>query len=152
MSRALSVIRIVAPRFLAISNMKKIYEPAWFFSNLILFLDVFLDGQFEQWCIADEQTPDDELQVALDWACGKGGANCSMIQVNQPCYVPNTVREHASYAFNSYYQKFKNKGGSCYFKGAAMITELDPSKKHQLIISFFFCLIIISKLITTAIV
>ncbi|KAK2648429.1 hypothetical protein Ddye_015918 [Dipteronia dyeriana] len=86
------------------------------------------DGEFEQWCIADEQTPDDELQGALDWACGRGGgADCSKIQVNQPCYYPNTVRYHASYAFNSYYQKYKHKGGSCYFKGAAMITELDPS-------------------------
>ncbi|KAF8414238.1 hypothetical protein HHK36_002238 [Tetracentron sinense] len=85
------------------------------------------DGQFEQWCIADEQTPDDELQTALDWACGRGGANCSRIQRNQPCYFPNTVKDHASYAFNNYYQKFKNKGASCYFNGAAMATELDPS-------------------------
>ncbi|KAF2284816.1 hypothetical protein GH714_030806 [Hevea brasiliensis] len=85
------------------------------------------DGQLEQWCIADEQTPDGELQAALDWACGKGGADCRMIQVNQPCYLPNTVRDHASYAFNNYFQKFKHNGGSCYFRGAAIITELDPS-------------------------
>ncbi|KDO58432.1 hypothetical protein CISIN_1g033379mg [Citrus sinensis] len=84
------------------------------------------NGENEQWCIADEQTPDDELQAAMDWACGNG-ADCSKIQMNQPCYYPNTTRDHASYAFNSYFQKFKNKGGSCYFKGAAVITELDPS-------------------------
>ncbi|XP_050208025.1 glucan endo-1,3-beta-glucosidase 1 [Mercurialis annua] len=87
-----------------------------------------LDGQLEeQWCIADEQTPDEELQMALDWACGAGGADCSMIQMNKPCYYPNTVRDHTSYAFNSYFQRFKHKGGSCYFRGAALITELDPS-------------------------
>ncbi|KAM7495277.1 hypothetical protein LguiB_029886 [Lonicera macranthoides] len=85
-------------------------------------------GQFEQWCIADEQTSDSELQVALDWACGKGGGDCSKIQVNQPCYLPNNVRDHASYAFNNYYQKFKHKGATCWFRGAAMTTELDPSK------------------------
>ncbi|WCJ37410.1 Carbohydrate-binding X8 domain superfamily protein [Euphorbia peplus] len=85
------------------------------------------DAELEQWCIADEQTPDDELQMAIDWTCGKGGANCSMIQLDKPCYLPNTVKAHASYAFNDYFQKFKNKGGSCYFKGAALITELDPS-------------------------
>ncbi|KAG6719274.1 hypothetical protein I3843_04G184600 [Carya illinoinensis] len=101
---------------------------------MILFAVLFMsivpqktDGEFEQWCIADEQAPDEELQVALDWACGKGGADCIKIQVNQPCYFPNTVRDHASYAFNDYFQKFKHKGGSCYFKGAALITELDPS-------------------------
>ncbi|KAG6748755.1 hypothetical protein POTOM_048688 [Populus tomentosa] len=99
-------------------------------SHTFLFVCVWkqiLDGELEQWCVADEQTPDDELQIALDWACGKGGADCGKIQVNQPCYLPNTVRDHASYAFNSYFQKFKHKGGSCYFKGAAIITELDPS-------------------------
>ncbi|KAF2292394.1 hypothetical protein GH714_021777 [Hevea brasiliensis] len=85
-----------------------------------------LDGELEQWCIADEKTPDGELQAALDWACGGGGADCSMIQENQTCYLPNTVRDHASFAFNNYFQKFKHKGGSCYFKGAAIITELDP--------------------------
>ncbi|KAK6259573.1 hypothetical protein SCA6_014047 [Theobroma cacao] len=98
------------------------------FSKMLFPVLVMPVGEFEQWCIADEQTPDDELQAALDWACGKGGADCSKIQVNQPCYFPNTMRNHASYAFNDYFQKFKHKGGSCYFKGAAMITELDPSK------------------------
>lgn len=83
----------------------------------------------KEWCVADEQTPDDILQQALDWACGYGGADCRMIQHNKPCYLPNNVRDHASYAFNNYWQKFKNKGGSCYFKSAAMITDLDPSKK-----------------------
>ncbi|XP_022966757.1 PLASMODESMATA CALLOSE-BINDING PROTEIN 5-like isoform X2 [Cucurbita maxima] len=85
------------------------------------------EGQFEEWCIADEQVPDDELQRALDWACGKGGANCGDIQVKRPCFYPDTVRDHASYAFNSYYQKFKHKGASCFFNSAAMVTALDPS-------------------------
>ncbi|KAM7270505.1 hypothetical protein ACFE04_029719 [Oxalis oulophora] len=86
------------------------------------------DAEYEQWCVADEQTPDDQLQAAMDWACGQGGADCSMIQVNKACYNPNTVRDHASYAFNTYYQNFKRNGGSCFFKGAALITEQDPSK------------------------
>ncbi|CAJ1971588.1 unnamed protein product [Sphenostylis stenocarpa] len=84
-------------------------------------------AEFEQWCVADEQSTENELQTALDWACGKGGADCRKIQMNQPCYFPNTLKDHASYAFNSYYQKFKHSGGSCYFRGAAMTTEVDPS-------------------------
>ena len=85
------------------------------------------DGQFEQWCVVDEQATNDELQRAQNWACGEGGADCSQIQVDQPCYFPNTTRDHTSYVFNNYYQKFKNSGANCYLKGLAMTTELDPS-------------------------
>ncbi|VAI22013.1 unnamed protein product [Triticum turgidum subsp. durum] len=81
----------------------------------------------KQWCIVDEQTPDDILQIALSWACGPGGADCTMIEPNKSCYLSNTVRDHASYAFNSYWQKYKKHGGSCYFNAAAMVTDLNPS-------------------------
>ncbi|KAF3451853.1 hypothetical protein FNV43_RR07949 [Rhamnella rubrinervis] len=84
-------------------------------------------GQFADWCIADEQVPDDVLQEALDWACAENRADCSKIRENQPCYLPNTVRDHASYAFNDYYQKFKHKRATCYFNSAAFITAIDPS-------------------------
>ncbi|GMH26858.1 hypothetical protein Nepgr_028701 [Nepenthes gracilis] len=82
----------------------------------------------EEWCVADEQTLAEELQRALDWACGSGGADCSGVQLGQPCFLPNTLKDHASYAFNNYYQKFKHKGATCYFNSAAMITSLNPSK------------------------
>lgn len=95
-----------------------------------------------QWCIADEQATDELLQQALDWACGVGGADCRMIQPNKPCYLPNTLKDHASFAFNSYWQKFKNKGGSCYFSAAAMVTDLNPSKAH--LFFYFMTLIAIS--------
>ncbi|KAK4439454.1 Glucan endo-1,3-beta-glucosidase 12 [Sesamum alatum] len=95
---------------------------------LIFLLSVFqnTDGQFEDYCIADEQTPDDQLLAAMNWACGNG-ADCSAIQENQPCYLPNTPKDHASYAFNSYYQNMKHKGASCYFNAAAVLTGLNPS-------------------------
>ncbi|XP_057765057.1 glucan endo-1,3-beta-glucosidase 4-like isoform X2 [Salvia miltiorrhiza] len=84
------------------------------------------DGQFADYCIADEQTPEDEVVQAMKWACGNG-ADCSAIGENGVCYLPNTVKDHASYAFNSYYQNMKHKGGSCYFNAAAILSDLDPS-------------------------
>ncbi|XP_047339675.1 glucan endo-1,3-beta-glucosidase 4-like [Impatiens glandulifera] len=84
-------------------------------------------GSYMEWCIADQQMPDDVLQRELNWACSNG-ADCSKIQPNQVCFKPNTVRAHASYAFNSYYQKQKHKDhNSCLFRSAAFITEVNPS-------------------------
>lgn len=87
-----------------------------------------LGGQLDQeWCIADEQTLDEELEMAMKWACEAGGADCSKIQENQECFWPNTTQHHASYAFNNYYQRFKQQGATCYFNSAALVTALDPS-------------------------
>lgn len=81
----------------------------------------------KQWCVADNQLTDDILQQALDWACGPGHADCTAIQPKKPCYLPNTVKDHASYAFNSYWQKFRKQGATCNFHAAAMVTDIDPS-------------------------
>lgn len=85
------------------------------------------EGAVAQWCVADPQAPDAFLQNTLDWACSSGGADCSSIQPNAPCFDPNTMLGHASVAFNSYWQKFKQQGASCYFNSAAFVTETNPS-------------------------
>ncbi|KAF2314652.1 hypothetical protein GH714_028250 [Hevea brasiliensis] len=78
------------------------------------------------WCIASPTASETALQVALDYACGYGGAECSAIQPGASCYNPNTVRDHASYAFNDYYQK-NPIPTSCVFGGTAQLTNTDPS-------------------------
>nr|XP_043622584.1 PLASMODESMATA CALLOSE-BINDING PROTEIN 4-like [Erigeron canadensis] len=78
------------------------------------------------WCIASPSASETSLQVALDYACGYGGADCSAIQPGATCYNPNTVRDHASYAFNAYYQK-NPAPTSCSFGGVAQLTTTDPS-------------------------
>ncbi|PIM99886.1 Glucan endo-1,3-beta-D-glucosidase [Handroanthus impetiginosus] len=96
---------------------------------LIFFLSIWIQGsdaQFEDYCIADNQASEDELVNAMRWACSNG-ADCSAIQDYQNCYFPNTTKDHASYAFNSYYQNMKHSGASCYFTATAILTGLDPS-------------------------
>ncbi|KAL8248304.1 hypothetical protein R6Q59_005172 [Mikania micrantha] len=78
------------------------------------------------WCVASQSASETALQVALDYACGYGGADCSAIQPGASCYNPNTVHDHASYAFNSYYQK-NPAPTSCSFGGVAQLTNTDPS-------------------------
>lgn len=85
------------------------------------------DTTNQTFCIAMDGVDARTLQAALDWACGPGRANCSEIQPGEGCYQPNNVKNHASYAFNSYYQKEGRGSGSCDFKGVAMITTTDPS-------------------------
>lgn len=78
-------------------------------------------------CVAKQDADSDKLQAGLNWACGQGHANCAAIQEGQPCYSPNTVANHASYAYNDYYQKMQGVGGTCDFQGTAMTTTVDPS-------------------------
>ncbi|KAL8533682.1 hypothetical protein ACS0TY_009905 [Phlomoides rotata] len=79
-------------------------------------------------CVAKPGADDRLLQNGLNWACGPGQANCTAAQQGQPCYTPNTYQNHASYAYNDYYQKKHSSGGTCDFDGTATITSVDPSK------------------------
>ncbi|OAY26441.1 extensin isoform X2 [Manihot esculenta] len=78
------------------------------------------------WCVAKPSVPDPIIQEAMNYACASG-ADCGSIQPNGPCFQPNTLFAHASYAFNSYWQRTKVAGGTCSFGGTAMLVTVDPS-------------------------
>ncbi|CAN1178940.1 Glucan endo-1,3-beta-glucosidase 4 [Linum perenne] len=78
-------------------------------------------------CVAKPNADPDKLKAGLDWACGQGGANCSPVQKGRPCFQPDSFQNHASYAFNDYYQKMHGSGATCDFDGTATITKVDPS-------------------------
>ncbi|AET00404.1 putative X8 domain-containing protein [Medicago truncatula] len=78
------------------------------------------------WCVASPSASQIGLQVALDYACGYGGTDCSAIQPGGSCYNPNSIHDLASYAFNKYYHK-NPVPNSCNFGGTAVITSTNPS-------------------------
>lgn len=77
------------------------------------------------WCVCKDGS-DAALQRTLDYACG-AGADCNPIHLNGPCFQPNTVKAHCSYAVNSFFQKKAQGQGSCDFAGTATVTTTDPS-------------------------
>jgi hypothetical protein len=85
----------------------------------------FVDGV--TWCVARPGVSQEDLQNALDWACGQGGADCTPLQPGGRCYQPDTLLSHASYAFNIFYQQNGNSDIACNFGGAGTIIKRNPS-------------------------
>ncbi len=101
--------------------------------HLLLRPEARLLQQAEQWCVAKEGEANSALQGALDWTCGplegQGQVDCSPIQSTGICYLPNTLQDHSSWAFNEYYQQHLTGADSCDFGGNAVITTTNPSKQ-----------------------
>ncbi|KAL7093693.1 hypothetical protein ACP275_11G055000 [Erythranthe tilingii] len=79
------------------------------------------------WCVASNNASESDLRNGLDWACGPGNVDCSAIQPSQPCFEPDSLASHASYAFNSYYQQNGATDIACTFGGAGFRTNKNPS-------------------------
>ncbi|WJX26007.1 hypothetical protein P8452_14990 [Trifolium repens] len=80
------------------------------------------------WCIASSKATQMDLQNAINWACGtSGNVDCTAIQPSQPCFQPDNLVSHASYAFNSYYQQNGASAVACSFGGTGVIVDKDPT-------------------------
>ncbi|KAJ7954299.1 putative Glucan endo-1,3-beta-glucosidase [Quillaja saponaria] len=85
------------------------------------------DTTNQTFCVAKNNADPKMLQAGLDWACGPGKVDCSPLLQGQPCYDPDNVVAHATYAFNAYFQQMAKSPGTCDFKGVAIITTTNPS-------------------------
>ncbi|MCO5567836.1 hypothetical protein L7F22_021532 [Adiantum nelumboides] len=81
------------------------------------------------WCVASPDAPQASLQAALDYLCSSNSTiNCEPLSVGKPCHNLTTVREHASYAINAYWQTtFAVNTTNCDFNSAAALTIVNPS-------------------------
>ncbi|KAI8015679.1 hypothetical protein LOK49_LG05G01247 [Camellia lanceoleosa] len=79
----------------------------------------------KKWCVAN----DEALQANTDFVCSSssGWADCTPIEERGPCFDPNTVRSHASYAMTAYYQANSQNDFNCDFINTGVITVADPS-------------------------
>ncbi|KAG0606643.1 hypothetical protein M758_9G157800 [Ceratodon purpureus] len=79
------------------------------------------------WCIAKDGVSEAVLQTSIDFACGVGGVDCTPINANGTCFLPDTRYSHASWAINAFYVNSTDGIAACNFQGAARITTSDPS-------------------------
>ncbi|KAK1577187.1 hypothetical protein Q3G72_019654 [Acer saccharum] len=85
------------------------------------------DTTNQTYCTAKDGSDPKMLQAALDWACGPGKVDCSALLQGKPCYEPDNVIAHATYAFDTYYHQMGKSPEACNFNGVAAITTTDPS-------------------------
>ncbi|XP_031280681.1 glucan endo-1,3-beta-glucosidase [Pistacia vera] len=80
----------------------------------------------KKWCLPKRGAEIEALQSNIDYVCGLG-LDCGAIQVGGSCFLPNTVRAHAAYAMNVYYQAMGRNDYDCDFKQTGAISDVDPS-------------------------
>ncbi|PIA54610.1 hypothetical protein AQUCO_00900879v1 [Aquilegia coerulea] len=81
------------------------------------------------WCVVAKEMEKNspELKSALTYACGQRKGTCDAIKPGKECYKQGNLALQASYAFASYWAKFKRLGATCYFNGLGVLTAKDPS-------------------------
>ncbi|VFQ66644.1 unnamed protein product [Cuscuta campestris] len=78
------------------------------------------------YCLCKDGIAESQLQKNIDFACGSG-ADCGPILQNGPCFSPNSVNDHCSYAVNSYFQRQSPSGADCNFSGTTTLSPNPPA-------------------------
>ncbi|CBI31680.3 unnamed protein product, partial [Vitis vinifera] len=80
----------------------------------------------KKWCVPKPDATDEALQSNINYVCSTG-VDCKPIQPGGACYDPNTIRSHASYAMNAYYQTSGRHDFNCDFANTGVLATSDPS-------------------------
>ncbi|XXG85618.1 hypothetical protein AAC387_Pa11g0663 [Persea americana] len=81
------------------------------------------------WCVPESEANMEVLQANIDFVCGQG-LDCGPIQAGGSCFFPDSVRAHAAFAMNAYYQAAGRNSYNCDFGQTGKITTIDPSYGH----------------------
>ncbi|RZC78762.1 hypothetical protein C5167_002956 [Papaver somniferum] len=81
----------------------------------------------KQWCVPTQTATDAQLQANINYVCSQGTVDCKPIQAGGACFNPNSLKAHAVYAMNAYYQKSGRHAFNCDFSKTGVITSADPS-------------------------
>lgn len=81
----------------------------------------------KRWCVPRTGSGDAALQANINWVCGNVGVDCTPIQAGGACFDPNTIRSHAAYVMNAYYQANGHQDFNCDFSSTGVVVEADPS-------------------------
>ncbi|CAK7324210.1 unnamed protein product [Dovyalis caffra] len=79
------------------------------------------------WCLPKTGADVEALQRNIDYVCGLNMQYCAPIQEGGKCFLPNTVRAHAAFAMNAYYQGTAKNVYDCNFEQTGAISNVDPS-------------------------
>ncbi|XP_038724533.1 probable glucan endo-1,3-beta-glucosidase A6 [Tripterygium wilfordii] len=80
------------------------------------------------WCVVGRGANSSELEQAISLVCNQGNGTCDALMPGKECYGPISPTWHGSYAFSSYWAKFRSEGVNCYFNGLAQQTTRNPSR------------------------
>lgn len=80
----------------------------------------------KKFCMPKVEASDAQLQSNINYVCSQK-IDCTPIQAGGPCFNPNTIRSHAAFAMNSYYQKEGRNNFNCDFAGTGVVASADPS-------------------------
>ncbi|XP_022638423.1 glucan endo-1,3-beta-glucosidase-like [Vigna radiata var. radiata] len=84
----------------------------------------------KKWCVPKGDASEAALQANIDFVCKSSGIECGAIDDGGKCFKPNTVRSHAAYAMNAYYQASGGNDLDCDFNNTGLITYTDRSSQE----------------------